>query len=68
MSKFVVVELQKFEDGTMSHLATAYDTQDAAESAYHSVLAAAAISALPSHAAILVSEEGFPLAHQCYKH
>jgi deferrochelatase/peroxidase EfeB len=39
-----------------------------AESKYHEVLAAAAVSNTMSHAAILFSSEGFPIMHQCYKH
>lgn len=28
----------------------------------------AAVSNVPVHSAIIVSEEGFPVKHQCYKH
>ena len=38
------------------------------ESKYYEVLAAAAVSNLPAHAAIMFSSEGFPIMHQCYKH
>lgn len=65
---FVVIELQKNADGKVANLVTAHDTQAEAESKYHSILAAAAISNLPCHSAIIVSEEGFPIMHQCYKH
>lgn len=65
---FVVVELQKNADGNVANLVTAHDTQEEAESKFHSILAAAAVSTLPCHSAIIVSEEGFPVDHQCYKH
>ena len=65
---FIVIELQKSTEGTVSNIVTAYETQAAAESHYYTVLAAAAVSTLPCHSAVLVSEEGFPLMHQCYKH
>ena len=65
---FIVVELQKHANGTVANIVTDHATQAEAESKYHSVLAAAAVSELPCHSAILVSEEGFPVAHQCYKH
>lgn len=68
MNKFIVVELQTMQDGTVANIVTAYDNQNAAESAYHTILAAAAISTLPCHAAVILSEEGFPIAHACYKH
>ena len=45
-----------------------HDTLAEAESKYYSILAAAAISKVPVHSAIIVSEEGFPVKHQCYKH
>ena len=65
---YVVIELQKNTDGAVANIVNAYETQAEAESKYHSILAAAAISELPCHSAIIVSEEGFPVAHQCYKH
>jgi hypothetical protein len=66
--KYVVLELQTNSDGTVGNLVTAHDTRNAAESAYHSVLAAAAISALPKHAAVLLTSEGTLLDSRCYEH
>lgn len=65
---FIVVELQKNANGQVGNIVTEHETQDAAESQYHSVLASAAISQLPCHSAVLLSEEGFVVASQCYKH
>ena len=65
---FIVVELQKNADGVVSNITTSHETQASAESHYHSILASAAISEIPVHSAIIVTEEGFPLMHQCYKH
>lgn len=72
--QFYVMEIQQYADlsyGDIKHFAYDEDPDKArlkAESKYHEVLAAAAISNLPSHAAILFSSEGFPIMHQCYKH
>lgn len=66
--KFLVTEIQTFEGGSVSTPSYAYDTQTAAEAKFHAILAAAAVSALPVHAAILFTDEGFPLRHECYKH
>ncbi|MBQ2141411.1 MAG: hypothetical protein II433_10010 [Acidaminococcaceae bacterium] len=66
--KIIVTEIQKFESGAMSTPSYAFDSQQAAEAKYHSILASAANSALPVHACIMFSEEGFPLRHECYKH
>lgn len=65
---YIVIELQKNAKGEVSNLVTAFPSLLEAESQYHSILAAAAISKIPVHSAIIVSEEGFPVAHQCYKH
>lgn len=66
--KYIVIELQKNAEGAVSNIVTSHDTLAEAESKYHSVLAAAAISELPVHSAIIVSEEAFPVEQKCYKH
>lgn len=74
MYQFYVVEVQKYQNGEFGHIVHyAYDeninkAQLKAESKYHEVLAAAAVSELPEHSAIMFSTEGFPMMHQCYKH
>lgn len=66
--KIIVTEVQKFENGAMSTPSYAFDSLQSAEAKYHAILASAANSALPVHACIMFSEEGFPLRHECYKH
>ena len=66
--KYFVFEIQKQFDGSYAHLVHTADTRNAAESIYHQVLAAAAISNIPEHSAIMFTSEGFPLMHQSYKH
>ena len=44
------------------------ETRAQAESTYHSILASAAISKVPVHTAVLMTNEGFTIASQCYKH
>ena len=74
MTQFYVYEIQEYADGTygdLKHIAYDEDPEKArlkAESKYHEVLAAAAISDIPCHAVVVVSSDGFPLMHQCYKH
>lgn len=65
---FIVIELQKSAEGIVSNIVTDHPTQAEAESKYYSILASAAVSKVPIHSAIIVSEEGFPVKHQCYKH
>ena len=74
MTQFYILEIQQYQNGEYGHIVHfAFDADpDIArlkgESKYHEILAAAAVSTLPSHAAILISAEGFPVLHQCYKH
>lgn len=74
MTQFYIIEIQQYANGEYGHIVHyAYDADPEkarmkGESKYHEVLAAAAISELPSHAAILITSEGFPIYHQCYKH
>lgn len=74
MTQFYVIEIQQYQNGEFGHIvhwATDADPEKArmkGESKYHEVLAAAAVSDLPSHAACMISAEGFPIMYQCYKH
>lgn len=65
---YIVIELQKNAEGKVSNIVTEHDTLAVAESKYHSILAAAAVSEIPVHSAMIVSEEAFPVKNQCYKH
>ncbi len=65
---YIVIELQKNAEGVVSNIVTSHETLSNAESTYHSILASAAVSTLPVHSAIIVSEEGFPVRYECYKH
>lgn len=57
--KYIVIEIQKFADGTISvpPIAT-FDSFFEAVSRYHTILAAAAISEVPVHSCILLTETG----------
>mgnify|MGYP003571252311 CR=1 FL=1 len=74
MTQFYIVEIQQTQAGEYAHIVHwAFDedpdkAQLKAESKYYTVLAAAAVSELKSHAAILFSAEGFPMMNKCYKH
>lgn len=66
--KYLVVEIQKFPDGGMSTPSYAYDNVQQAEAKYHTVLAAAAVSKLACHSAIMLNEEGMFIKAECFKH
>lgn len=65
---YIVTELQTYADGTVGTIVNNYTSRAEAESRYHTILAAAAISNVPTHAAVLMTEEGFPLMHEAYHH
>ena len=65
---YIVIEIQKNVDGTMSDITTSFNTLSEAYNKYYSVLAFAAISELPVHSAALMSEEGFVVESKCFKH
>lgn len=74
MTQYYIIEIQQYNDGSYGHIVHyAYDDDPRlarlkAESKYHEVLAAAAISELPSHAAIMFRADSLPLLNQCYTH
>ena len=65
---YIVIELQKNAQGTVSNIVTDHQNLAEAESKYHAILANAAVSDVPMHSAVILSEDGFPVKHQCYKH
>lgn len=65
---WLVIEIQTSSDGTVATITTQHATRNEAESKYHTVLAAAAISEIPAHAAVLMYHLGNVLAAQHYTH
>lgn len=65
---YIVFEIQTNNDGSLGTLTYTFDDLNQAESKYHQVLTSAAVSALPKHACVMMSEEGFYLKNECYKH
>ena len=66
--KYIVLEIQTWDTGATSTPAWAYDDLLKAESKFHSVLAAAALSELPMHAAVLMQADGMLLNRGSYEH
>ena len=65
---FYIVEIQKDAEGNCAHLVQTAESRNEAESKYHGVLQAAAVSQLARHSAIVFTDEGFPILNQCYRH
>lgn len=72
MYQYYILEVQKSKAGEYSHQVHWEWDEDQdkarrkAESAYHNIVAAAAVSDTAMHSAVLVSAEGFPIENKCY--
>lgn len=67
--KYLVIEIQKFEDGAITTPTYAYDDRNAAEGKFHDICGAAARSTLPVHACAMLTEDGRLARNpECYKH
>lgn len=64
---YLVIELQTNGD-TMANLAWAYSSKEQAEQKYHTVLAAAAVSTVETHTALIMNAEGTVIKRETYKH
>ena len=65
---YFIMEIQGYADGSFAHLVTRAPSRLEAESEYHRVLSAAAVSGLPMHSAVLLDATGTALMNQCYTH
>lgn len=64
---FIVIELQKNEE-QVANLVTTHATAYEAESKYHQILSAAAISEVGTHSAIMLTDAGEYLKSEHYTH
>lgn len=65
---YIVIELQTVNESTVANIVNAYTEQAVAEQKYHSILAAAAVSALPCHSATMLDEKGRMIKSEFYTH
>jgi len=65
---YIIQEMQTTAGVTALVPATTYAERNAAESAYHAALAAAAVSAVQVHAVVLLDEHGNTLKRDYYEH
>lgn len=65
---FIVIELQTNADGAVANLVYQYASRDEAESKFHSILAAAAVSSLPVHAAVILTNAGTLVRSEFFRH
>ena len=66
---FLVIEIQKNQDGTIGvPPISTYENYNSAANKYHTVLASAAISNLPSHSCIIVDDTGTLIIGDTFAH
>ena len=74
MTQYYIIEIQQYANGEYGHIVHYAWDEDAdkarlkAESKYHEILSAAAVSETKKHSAVILSDESFPVLHACYKH
>lgn len=62
---YLVVEIQRNED-SIAQITTTHETKELANQKYHTVLAAAAVSSVPCHAAVMLDEWGNRIKSEFY--
>lgn len=62
---YIVIEMQTTNDGTAT-LTNTFSDYPHAEQKYHTILAAASVSAVPLHSAAMLTERGTIVKYECY--
>lgn len=65
---YLVIEIQKSNDGNLSHLESVHETLPEAEQKYHTVLSFAAVSAIDVHSAVMLDDTGMRIKGETYYH
>ena len=68
MEKYIVIEIQTSSSGIVSTIATSYDDYNTAQQKFHTILAAAAVSQVMVHSAIIVDPTGMIIDKGSYAH
>ena len=63
---YIVIEIQT--SATVATLVNSYEDRNQAESKYHQILTAAALSSVPKHSAVLMNDEGQTIKSETYIH
>ena len=65
---FIVLEIQDDGNGTIGTIVNKKATRDEADSTYHTILAAASISNVPIHSAVMLTSDGGYVCHETHYH
>ena len=63
---YIVLEIQT--STTVATLVNSYEDRNQAESKYHQILTAAALSSVPKHSAVLMNDVGQTIKNETYIH
>lgn len=63
---YIVIEIQT--SNTVATIVNSYSDRNTAEQKYHQILSAAAVSTVPKHGAVMLTDEGVRLKGECYIH
>ena len=66
--KYLVIELQTNAENQVATIVTSHDSKLEAEAKFHTVLAAAAVSSVRQHGAMMFTSTGKFLESDCYTH
>lgn len=66
--KYIVLEMQTNADGTVGTIVTQKDDKNDALSTFYSILASAAISSVPVHTAVVLTNNGVMLKMETFDH
>lgn len=65
---YIVMEIQTNAEGQVATLINQYEDEFAADSKFHQILASAAISDVPIHTAFILTDDGYAVRAESYKH
>ena len=64
---YIVIEIQ-VNNGKVSTLTYQYEDLDHANAKYHAILAAAAVSEIEAHSAVILTAWGAMVKSECFRH
>lgn len=65
--RFIVLEIQS-DNESAACLINSYENRNDAEAKFYAILSAAAVSSVPTHSAVLLTDTGHGLKSETYEH
>ena len=65
---FIVIEIQVNSEGQLAHIVTSYNNLPQAQQQFYTILAAAAVSSVPKHSAVILDQMGVLVARDGFQH